>query len=189
MQTICLEACHALGITTALARSRTVSPSNDEYQRILRSASKSATMSSHVQALLHGPKLRGKVRHAFNLIGGSRGDVYYCVLRAIAADPAKRSFRYNELMPRVLELVTDSKKPAGSAVSGACAHMARIASEKFPDERFLDWDSKNEVLDVIDPYFWFYLRWSDCLGKQNSGTGNTKPADEGKSGWSGFTGG
>jgi hypothetical protein len=43
--------------------------------------------------------------------------------------------------------------------------MRRLAEEKFPQERVIDWDEQKQVLDVSDPYFLFYLRWSGRLAE------------------------
>jgi len=41
--------------------------------------------------------------------------------------------------------------------------MSRLASDKFPRERAIDWDEQKQILDIPDPYLLFYLRWSQRL--------------------------
>jgi hypothetical protein len=41
--------------------------------------------------------------------------------------------------------------------------MTRLALDKFPTERVIDWDDQTQILDIPDPYFLFYLRWSGRL--------------------------
>jgi hypothetical protein len=41
--------------------------------------------------------------------------------------------------------------------------MTKLAQEKFPKERAVDWDEQKQVLDIPDPYLLFYLRWSGRL--------------------------
>jgi hypothetical protein len=41
--------------------------------------------------------------------------------------------------------------------------MSKLALEKFPNERAIDWDDQKQVLDLPDPYLLFYLRWSKRL--------------------------
>jgi hypothetical protein len=41
--------------------------------------------------------------------------------------------------------------------------MSKLALEKFPNERAIDWDEAKQVIDIPDPYLLFYLRWSGCL--------------------------
>jgi hypothetical protein len=45
----------------------------------------------------------------------------------------------------------------------SCLHMTKLAQEKFPKERAVDWDEQKQVLDIPDPYLLFYLRRSGRL--------------------------
>lgn len=56
--------------------------------------------------------------------------------------------------------------PVGSSVTGSCLHMSKLAEDRFPNERVIDWDEQKQVLDIPNPYF-FYLRWSDRLQQSN----------------------
>jgi len=38
-----------------------------------------------------------------------------------------------------------------------------MALEMYPNQRVIEWDDDENVLDVVDPYFLFYLRWSERL--------------------------
>ena len=94
------------------------------------------------------------------------GDVYRCVLKAIASDPAHLSFSNADLMRRTTRLC-DGEVPVGSSVTGTCVHMSRLAVERFPDERAIEWDEQKQILDLPDPYLLFYLRWSGRLAKSD----------------------
>ena len=41
--------------------------------------------------------------------------------------------------------------------------MTKLAQDKFPAERVIDWDEHKQILDIPDPYLLFYLRWSGRL--------------------------
>jgi len=43
--------------------------------------------------------------------------------------------------------------------------MGRLAFEKFPNERAIDWEEQKQILDIPDPYLLFYLRWSGRLAE------------------------
>lgn len=43
--------------------------------------------------------------------------------------------------------------------------MSKLAIERFPDERAIEWDDQKQILDLPDPYLLFYLRWSDRLSE------------------------
>ncbi len=47
--------------------------------------------------------------------------------------------------------VCAGESPVGSSVTGTCLHMARLAQEKFPAERVIDWDEQKQILDITDP--------------------------------------
>jgi hypothetical protein len=92
------------------------------------------------------------------------GDVYSVVLRALSLDPPKLSLTYDELLMRTAA-ACNGESPVGSSVTGTCLHMSKLAEEKFPSERAVDWDESKQVFDVPDPYFMFYLRWSGRLSQ------------------------
>jgi hypothetical protein len=63
------------------------------------------------------------------------------VLKAVAADPPQLSFPYQDLLARTVE-VCSSESPVGSSVVGTCLHMSKLAQDKFPNERAIDWDEQ-----------------------------------------------
>lgn len=38
-----------------------------------------------------------------------------------------------------------------------------MAEDMYPSQRVIEWDDSDSLLDIIDPYFLFYLRWSGKL--------------------------
>ena len=110
-----------------------------------------------------GPKTRGTERKDYDLEDQSRGDVYRALLLAIKRDPAAMSLPWNNLSRRV-QAVCRPDSPQASSLSTACAQIARIAKDMYPGQRIVDWDGEpNNLLSIEDPYFLFYLRWSDKL--------------------------
>jgi hypothetical protein len=115
-----------------------------------------------VDALEAGPRARSGDRKGYRFTDGTSGDVYRAILKAIAEEPLVLAFGYEEILRRV-RLVCDGEAPSGSSVTGACAHMARLAEEQLPTARVLTWDDRDQILEIPDPYLSFYLRWSDRL--------------------------
>ena len=115
--------------------------------------------SSLVEGLHAGPRQRGVERIQFDLIDGSRGDVYRCVLLALKQDPARLMFTYDAMLNRVRRVCT-SEHPAGSSISQALGQMNDIA-EKLHTTQVLEWDE--DTLDIVEPYFLFFLRKSPKL--------------------------
>jgi hypothetical protein len=111
-------------------------------------------------AALHaGPKQRGTERKQFAFVDGSVGDVYRCVLLAIKADPSSLSFRYDEMLKRTRE-VCKGESPVGSSVAESLVQMAKLA-KTVQDAPVIEWDE--DVLDIVEPYFLFFLRCSPLV--------------------------
>jgi hypothetical protein len=165
MQLLCLQACFAMDLrekveTTLLPR-QVVVPTN-QLQRILEQTSASTDFRSLVDVLDSGPRTRGTERKTYKFQDLSEGDVYRVVLRALADDPPLLSYPYEELLRRTAKICV-GESPVGSSVTGTCLQMSKLAQEKFPSERAIDWDETKQVLDIPDPYLLFYLRWSERL--------------------------
>lgn len=167
MQLLCLNTCFVLGIRSKAAAHTRITISSDQRKAILEQASASTDFRSLVDVLDAGPRTRGTERKLYTFVDGVQGDVYRCVLKAIASDPPRLSFSYDELTRRTAA-VCAGNPPVGSSVVGTCLHMSRLALERFPNERAIDWDEQKQVLDVPDPYLLFYLRWSGRLSEGDS---------------------
>ena len=162
MQLPCLNTCFVLDVRQKQRGLRNVTVSAEQLTNILEQASASTDFRSLVDVLDSGPKTRGVERKLYSFADGSRGDVYRAVLKAVASDPPRLSFAYEELARRT-SAVCRSDSPIGSSITGTCLHMGRLALEKFPNERAIDWDEQKQILDIPDPYLLFYLRWSGRL--------------------------
>ena len=102
---------------------------------------------------------RGTERKEFNFSDGTRGDVYRCVLLALRDDSPSLSFRYEDILQRVKKVCID-ESPVGSSVAESLAQMARLAGT-VQDAPVIEWDE--DVLDIVEPYFLFFLRCSPHL--------------------------
>lgn len=162
MQLICLNACFVLGAREKSANDHRIDVSGDQLRAIFEQTSASTDFRSLVDVLDAGPKTRGIERKTYHFRDGSDGDVYRCILKALAADPPKLSFHYDELLERTTKICA-AESPVGSSVVGTCLHMGKLAIERFPRERVIDWDEQKLILDIPDPYLLFYLRWSGRL--------------------------
>lgn len=162
MQAICLNACFAMNVMEDSTDERKLEPNEDVQNRIFEKTSASLNFRSLVEVLDSGPKTRGTDRKQYSFRDSTRGDVYRCILKAISSDPPSLSFSYDELLERI-ETVCVGESPSGSSVIGSCEHISRLALDKFPKERVIDWDESKHFLDIPDPYLLFYLRWSGHL--------------------------
>lgn len=162
MQALCLYACFVLGTTDRMPKRISERLKDEDHVKACRLTSTIADYRSLVDALEAGPRARSGDRKTYSFRDGTTGDVYRAILKAIADEPLVLTFHYEEVLRRVRDLC-DGESPAGSSVTGACAHMARLAEEQLPTARVLTWDERDQILELPDPYLSFYLRWSDRL--------------------------
>ena len=164
MQSLCLQACFVLKLREKLEGSqpRNLTFDRTALQSVLEQTSASTDFRSLVDVLDAGRRVRGTERKTYRFLDGSEGDVYRVILKALADDPPRLSFPYDELLRRTVN-VCDTESPVGSSVTSTCVHMSKLAQEKFPRERAIDWDEQKQVFDIPDPYLLFYLRWSGRL--------------------------
>ena len=84
-------------------------------------------------------------------------------LLALKSDPPTLGFPWNDLSRRV-QSVCRPDAPQAASLSTACTQIAKMAREMYPTQRVLDWEGDPaNLLSIEDPYFFFYLRWSDKL--------------------------
>jgi hypothetical protein len=105
MQLLCLNACFVFGYRDKQVDAVTVRASQDQIDAVFDQASASTDFRSLVDVLDAGPKTRGTERKLYEFKDGSRGDVYRCVLKAVAADPPRLSCSYDDLIKRTVILM------------------------------------------------------------------------------------
>jgi hypothetical protein len=162
MQALCLYACFVLGTIDRMPKRVAERLKDEDHVKACRLTSTIADFRTLVDALEAGPRARSGDRKEYKFNDGTTGDVYRAILKAIADEPLVLAFGYEEILRRV-RAVCDGEAPSGSSVTGACAHMARLAEEQLPTARVLTWDDRDQILEIPDPYLSFYLRWSDRL--------------------------
>lgn len=162
MQAICLSGCFELNVRETYDLPANITPDDDAFERVLKRTATMTSYASLLDILRRGPKERGQDRSTYELKTGAKGDVYECILRAVKSDPPKLALPYPELKDRI-EALCVGDAPRGVAIANSVALMARLAITQMPRERAIDWDEEREVLDIVDPYFLFYLRWSEKL--------------------------
>jgi hypothetical protein len=166
MQAICLNACFELGVRQKADERTALTPTKPERRNIFERTAAATDFRSLVDVLDSGPKTRGTERKTYKFSDDTEGDVYRCILKAVAADPPRLSFAYDDILHRVREICV-ADEPVGSSITGSCLHMSKLALEKFPKERVIDWDEQKLVFDIPDPYLLFYLRWSGRLMEED----------------------
>jgi hypothetical protein len=164
MQSICRWMCHQLGVREAVAPPRAVTLDEATRKEILFLTSQTVDFRSLVRGLIAGPKARPGDRKKYNHRDGKEGDVYLTLLRAIAMDPPRLTLEYGELGKRLEELCRPAEPPDGASIVRTCVALGQIAQTMAePTGPSLEWDDRDQVLVLPDPYLLFYLRWSGVL--------------------------
>jgi hypothetical protein len=158
MQNLCLCLCFTLKITEPRSILERVDVTDEDVILATEICSTTVNYQSLLEALHAGPRQRGRDRNYFTFSDRTTGDVYRAILLAIKADPGQLSFTYDDMVRRVRN-VTVGEGPTGGSVSSALEQMDAIA-EKYPPKA-LEWI--DDVLEIIDPLFIFYVRSSRRL--------------------------
>ena len=158
MQALCLNLCYEKGVYEKLEVFDEVKDETSFLEKVCARTALMADFTTTVNLMKEGPKTRGTVRHVHRTKNFGSLDVYPLILKAIAQDPPTLTFRYQSLTDRI-QAICEDEGPAGSSVTGACNHMARIANES-ENIAVIEWDGEHDVLDVRDPYLLFFLRWA-----------------------------
>lgn len=165
MQSMCLQTCFQLDVERTKVPPITPNVDSHRIRRILEQTSSTTDFSTLLEALHTGPKSRGQDRNQYQFKDGSTGDVYRCVLLALASGPPALSQRYDEIFTRTRDICVGAA-PVGSSVSEALLQMGKLSEAVQPGSRSVEWEG--DVLDIADPYFLYYLRCSPRLGKMRS---------------------
>ena len=161
MQAIALHFCFENRVHETLPIQKRIDIDFVTLQSVLERTSTLTDFSTMLSTLHAGPKQRGTERKEFLFKDGSRGDVYRCVLLAMKADPPRLSFRYDEILTRT-SAQCEGDAPVGSSVAQALAQMEKLAGS-VQEAPVIEWDE--DVLDIVEPYFLFFLRSSRYLSR------------------------
>ena len=160
MQALCLELCHFWKLEEPFPSPRSMTCPSGAGEKFLRKTSALANCKTAFDMLRSGPKPHGSPRKGYKIKNGAEGDIYALLLRAIAHGKPTLTLNYQEIMARISELV-DEKQVSG--VVKALIRANEIVEQKLQTDRVLEWDGEKNVLNILDPYFLFYLRWSDVF--------------------------
>lgn len=160
MQYLCLNTCHELGVRENTTEAILLQQDPELIAKICRRTVQSTDYGSVLELMKEGPKTRGSHRNVYATNFGWNGDVYRLLVKALSIDPPQLTFRYKSLNDRIIEICSDDG-PSGSSITSACSHSAKIVNDSA-GERIVEWDGEHDVFDIRDPYFLFYLRWSDA---------------------------
>lgn len=160
MQYLCLNACLELGAREQAEDEVKLRQDQELLGNICRRTVLSTDYGSILGLMKEGPKTRGSDRNIYATKFGWNGDVYRLLVKALSMDPPQLTFRYAPLNERIAGICA-SGSPSGSSIISACSQSAKIVNDAAA-ERIVEWDGEHDVFDIRDPYFLFYIRWSDA---------------------------
>jgi hypothetical protein len=157
IQTLCLRLCQLHSLQNPSPTPIQIQLNAAELANLLRRAARSTNCDTVYQLLKTGPKPRGEQRNVYAYNAGKQGDVYTLILAAIASGEAALTFNYAAIKARVSALIdANTPEPRGVDLTNALQQMDKLAA----DDRVLEFDEETETLNILDPYFLYYLRWA-----------------------------
>ena len=161
MQAICLQTCFSLDIREYQNDAKNIVIDETVRKEIMEETATRTDFSSLVSKCHRGPRTRGVERKEFVFADGTKGDVYRALLLAMSADPSLPMNR--DAISRRIADVCVNDTPQMSSVYSACNQLANMALDMYPEQRVVEWEPDDKVLNIVDPYFLFHLRWSTRL--------------------------
>ncbi len=159
MQYLCLNSCYELNVRETVEPTAELNDDSASLEGICKRTVQSTDYGSIVEKMKEGPKTRGSARTMHITKYGWNGDSYRLLVKVLSLDPPQLTFRYASLNERVNDMCIGDP-PSGSSITNACAQSAKIVNDAAAD-KIVEWDETSDVFDIRDPYFLFYLRWSD----------------------------
>lgn len=110
--------------------------------------------------LAKGPRQRSD-RKQRPLVDGGNADIYRVVLLALCKlRPGLEVIDYESLRQSIRQVLEDSI-PQAHEVTRVLEKMAEIASKDENSVSVIDWDKDDQRLHITDPFFAFFLKWSE----------------------------
>lgn len=111
------------------------------------------------EKLARGPRQRSD-RIQRTLRDGNTADIYGVVMRALRQmRPGVNSIKYEDFRICMREIIEDI--PQLHEVSRVLEKIAEISYNEGASSPVIDWDKDEDILTITDPFFAFYLRWSN----------------------------
>lgn len=158
MQEFCKEICTRFGIleqcSAPFSMPTTIS-SADIFSNIAEHSGRSM-----FEKLKRGPRARSD-RKPRLLQNGTTTDIYGVVMEAFKSlQPGVESISYDSLRSSIRSILAEDP-PQKHEVSRVLDKIAEISYTDSSSTPVIDWQSDDDVLTVTDPFFAFFLKWSN----------------------------
>ena len=154
MQEFCANICKNNTINETLPVPAKIEgvPKEEFFVRI----AKTITSKADFELLARGPRARDRQQRSFN--DGRSGDIYLSILIALANTGPKTEIQYEEIRAKLRNMLKESV-PQRHEISRALVKMEEISVKSQGKPKIIEWDKREAILYILDPYFAFYLRW------------------------------
>jgi len=173
MQLICLNAAEFLHIENRLLEHKEFQLDISQIRQILVTTHAIIDRDRIFTILDQGPDERGSPRNRYPMKILDEGDNYEITLAAISLSPPVAALTWassnDNLIKRIDKVCTNpANKPAKTQIVRAIEQMQSLAEKHMPRQPIVEW-SDSTGLHILDPYFLFYLRWSEKYERVRSG--------------------
>jgi len=158
MQALCLYAAFELGIREKQVNKTKLNPNIAIIRKACIRTAEMTDYSSTVEKLKDGPVLSANENKQYLLKDDSISNIYKILLKSISLSPPKLTLRFPELVKRVASICRNDS-PSTTSILESCDYLSTVANDS-ENMVVIEWDNDSDVLDIRDPYFLFYLRWS-----------------------------
>ena len=165
MQLICLNVAEFLSIEEKVESLVTLQLDISQIRQVLITTHAAIDRDKIFGILDTGPDERGSPRNRYPVVELGRCDNYEITLAAISLSPPRATLAWGSglynLYDRIDKICLDSSnKPAKGQITRALEQMQSLAERHMPRQPIIEW-SDATGLHILDPYFLFYLRWSE----------------------------
>ena len=157
MQEFCKQFCEKYGIIKRERKPRLIEELelDDIFNRVAEDSGRQI-----YEKLKKGPRQRTD-RIQRKLKNGNNLDIYGVILTALSyLKPKVQTIDYETIRTAIRE-VLDEKMPQINEISRVLSEMSKISMNDESSTPVIDWDKEEKVLHITDPFFAFFLKWSN----------------------------
>jgi hypothetical protein len=165
MQLVCLNVAEFLGLNEQLNIASSYQLDVSQIRQVLVTTHAAIDRDKIFGILDTGPDERGSPRNRYPIVSLGEGDNYEITLAAISLSPPTATLSWGSGMDNLYDRIdkvckVPNRKPAKGQITRALEQMQSLAEKHMPRQPIIEW-SDATGLHILDPYFLYYLRWSE----------------------------
>ncbi len=113
-----------------------------------------------IEKIIVGPSHGREKRKQYIVKDGSKHDIYYVVLQALAKDPPSIAINMDQIEVRISSILAVNEiQPRRVDISNTLDQIQKILDNSGYKFEYIEW--REQKLNVLDSLFLFYLRWNN----------------------------